>query len=239
MGDRTSHDAGTISWSDLATTDQDAAKEFYGGLFGWEYDEQPIDDDTTYSMGEARRPDRGGDLAAAVERVGAGHPAALERLRDGRRRRRDDRQGRRGGRHGAGGPVRRLQRREDVGDRRPDRRGPVPVAGRRQHRRRGGQRAGRAGVGRHRHARRRGGPEVLRRAARLGVRPDERAAALLGDPERRPLTGRHDRPARGRAGQLVPVLRGRGRRRDGEEGRARPAASRSWARSTSPAAASR
>ncbi len=89
MGDRSSHDAGTISWSDLATTDQDAAKEFYGGLFGWEYDEQPIDDDTTYSMGEARRPHRGGDLAAAVERVRAGHPAALERLRDGRRRRRD------------------------------------------------------------------------------------------------------------------------------------------------------
>src|SRR4051812_50161634 len=50
MGDRSSHDAGTISWSDLATTDQDAAKQFYGGLFGWDYDEQPIDDDTTYSM---------------------------------------------------------------------------------------------------------------------------------------------------------------------------------------------
>jgi uncharacterized protein len=60
MGDRTSHDAGTISWSDLATTDQDAAKEFYGGLFGWEYDEQPIDDDTTYSMGKL------GDRTAAA-----------------------------------------------------------------------------------------------------------------------------------------------------------------------------
>ena len=50
MGERTSHDPGTISWTDLATTDQDAAKEFYAGLFGWEYDEQPIGDDTTYSM---------------------------------------------------------------------------------------------------------------------------------------------------------------------------------------------
>ena len=61
MGDRTSHDAGTISWSDLATTDQDAAKEFYAGLFGWEYDEQPIDDDTTYSMGKL-----GDRIAAAI-----------------------------------------------------------------------------------------------------------------------------------------------------------------------------
>jgi len=60
MGDRTSHDAGTISWSDLATSDQEAAKEFYAGLFGWEYDEQPIDDDTTYSMGKL------GDRTAAA-----------------------------------------------------------------------------------------------------------------------------------------------------------------------------
>ena len=52
---------GTISWTDLATTDQDAAKEFYGGLFGWEYDEQPIDEDTTYSMAKL-----GGRTAAAI-----------------------------------------------------------------------------------------------------------------------------------------------------------------------------
>ena len=61
MGERTSHDAGTISWSDLATTDQAGAKEFYSGLFGWEYDEQPIDDDTTYSMAKV-----GGRSAAAI-----------------------------------------------------------------------------------------------------------------------------------------------------------------------------
>jgi uncharacterized protein len=50
MAERESHDAGTISWTDLATTDQDAAKEFYGALFGWEYEDLPIDDETTYSM---------------------------------------------------------------------------------------------------------------------------------------------------------------------------------------------
>lgn len=36
MGDRTSHAPGTISWVDLATTDLEGAKAFYGGLFGWE-----------------------------------------------------------------------------------------------------------------------------------------------------------------------------------------------------------
>ena len=41
MPERTSHTAGTLSWADLATTDQDAAKAFYGGLFGWEYDDRP------------------------------------------------------------------------------------------------------------------------------------------------------------------------------------------------------
>jgi predicted enzyme related to lactoylglutathione lyase len=61
MADRTSHEAGTISWTDLATSDQDAAKEFYGGLFGWDYEDQPIDENTTYSMAKL-----GGRSAAAI-----------------------------------------------------------------------------------------------------------------------------------------------------------------------------
>jgi predicted enzyme related to lactoylglutathione lyase len=61
MPERTSHAAGTISWADLATTDQDAAKAFYGELFGWEYEDQPIDENTTYSMAQI-----GGRAAAAI-----------------------------------------------------------------------------------------------------------------------------------------------------------------------------
>ena len=34
---------GTPSWVDLSTTDQDAAKAFYAGLFGWSYRDMPID----------------------------------------------------------------------------------------------------------------------------------------------------------------------------------------------------
>jgi uncharacterized protein len=36
MGTRTSYQPGTFSWVELATTDRDDAKRFYGGLFGWE-----------------------------------------------------------------------------------------------------------------------------------------------------------------------------------------------------------
>lgn len=36
MPERTSYEPGTPSWVDLATSDLDAAKRFYGELFGWE-----------------------------------------------------------------------------------------------------------------------------------------------------------------------------------------------------------
>ena len=41
---------GHASWSDLATTDPDAAKNFYTGLFGWELDDRPIPDGGVYTM---------------------------------------------------------------------------------------------------------------------------------------------------------------------------------------------
>src|SRR3954469_13699672 len=50
MGERTSHTHGTFSWVDLGTTDQDAAKSFYSGLFGWDYDDNPAGEGVVYSM---------------------------------------------------------------------------------------------------------------------------------------------------------------------------------------------
>lgn len=50
MGQRTEYSPGTFSWTDLTTPDQDAAKEFYGELFDWTYEDNPVDDDTVYSM---------------------------------------------------------------------------------------------------------------------------------------------------------------------------------------------
>jgi len=42
MGTRTEHAPGTFSWVDLTTSDGAAAKDFYGGLFGWEFEDNEI-----------------------------------------------------------------------------------------------------------------------------------------------------------------------------------------------------
>jgi predicted enzyme related to lactoylglutathione lyase len=60
MGQRTQYTPGTFCWTDLTTTDQEAAKAFYGGLFGWEAEDMPVGDGVYYSM---QRVD-GKDVAA-------------------------------------------------------------------------------------------------------------------------------------------------------------------------------
>lgn len=50
MGERTEYKPGTFSWTDLSTTDQEGAKAFYAGLFGWEADDLPVGEGQTYSM---------------------------------------------------------------------------------------------------------------------------------------------------------------------------------------------
>ncbi len=50
MAERTKYAPGTFSWTDLTTTDQDAAKRFYMELFGWDAVDNPIGDDMVYSM---------------------------------------------------------------------------------------------------------------------------------------------------------------------------------------------
>ena len=70
MGERTSHAPGTISWSDLGTTDPDAAQAFYTTLFGWEVEDLPIPDGGTYTM---LRKD--GKDAAALSSAQEGMPS--------------------------------------------------------------------------------------------------------------------------------------------------------------------
>jgi predicted enzyme related to lactoylglutathione lyase len=51
MGERTEYTPGTFCWVELTTTDQDAAKAFYGELLGWEADDRPVGDGGyVYSM---------------------------------------------------------------------------------------------------------------------------------------------------------------------------------------------
>src|SRR5581483_3915521 len=61
MGERTSYTPGTFSWADLSTSDQAAAKEFYGGLFGWESIDMPAGEGVVYSMQAI-----GGKMVAAI-----------------------------------------------------------------------------------------------------------------------------------------------------------------------------
>jgi predicted enzyme related to lactoylglutathione lyase len=50
MATRDSYKQGEFSWIELTTTDAAAAKRFYGGLFGWTFDDSPIGPDMTYTM---------------------------------------------------------------------------------------------------------------------------------------------------------------------------------------------
>jgi predicted enzyme related to lactoylglutathione lyase len=50
MGERTKYTPGTFSWTDLTTTDQGAAKQFYTELFGWTAIDNPVGEDMVYSM---------------------------------------------------------------------------------------------------------------------------------------------------------------------------------------------
>jgi predicted enzyme related to lactoylglutathione lyase len=50
MPARDSYAQGTPNWVDLQTTDQAGAKAFYRGIFGWSYDDQPMDAGAVYSI---------------------------------------------------------------------------------------------------------------------------------------------------------------------------------------------
>ena len=146
MGERTSHEPGTFSWVDLSTSDPADAKRFYGGLFGWTFDDLPVGDGVVYTMCQDRRKECLRDLRAAGAGALAGHPAALEQLRDRRGRGREHGEGEGARRQRDRGALRRARRGADVGDRGSDRRGSVRVAATQQHRRGAGERPRRADV---------------------------------------------------------------------------------------------
>jgi uncharacterized protein len=63
MGERDSYAPGTFCWADLGTTDADAAKAFYTGVFGWEAVDQPAGEAGTYTTFKLD----GADIAAMYE----------------------------------------------------------------------------------------------------------------------------------------------------------------------------
>lgn len=62
---KTSYKHGTPSWVDLSTTDQQAAKTFYGSLFGWEWEDNDMGNGSLYSMAKLK-----GEYAAAIYQQG-------------------------------------------------------------------------------------------------------------------------------------------------------------------------
>ena len=50
MGEVERYPDGTFCWIDLGTGDAPDAKRFYGGLFGWEFDDLPTGEKGTYSI---------------------------------------------------------------------------------------------------------------------------------------------------------------------------------------------
>ena len=50
MPTKTKYEPGQFSWVELGTTDAAAAKKFYGGLFGWTFDDMPAGPDMVYTM---------------------------------------------------------------------------------------------------------------------------------------------------------------------------------------------
>jgi uncharacterized protein len=63
MGERESYAPGTFCWADLGTTDADAAKAFYTGVFGWEPVDAPAGEAGTYTTFKLE----GSDVAAMYE----------------------------------------------------------------------------------------------------------------------------------------------------------------------------
>ncbi|ERN40167.1 putative enzyme [Rubidibacter lacunae KORDI 51-2] len=50
MGIRERYEHGVFCWVDLATSDPDAAKPFYNQLFGWEFQDIPVENAPPYAM---------------------------------------------------------------------------------------------------------------------------------------------------------------------------------------------
>jgi uncharacterized protein len=69
VGKRTEHAPGTFSWVDLTTGDGEAAKAFYGGLFGWQFEDNEIPGGGVYSLCKVD-----GDNVAAISPTTEPHP---------------------------------------------------------------------------------------------------------------------------------------------------------------------
>ena len=71
MPTTTQHAPGTACWPELATTDQQGAKKFYGDLFGWQPHDNDMGPGQTYTMLKLNNQD-GGALYTLQKEHGSG-----------------------------------------------------------------------------------------------------------------------------------------------------------------------
>ena len=137
MPERDGYIPGVPCWIDTSQPDPEAAVAFYGGLFGWEFEDvmPPGSPGSTSSPGSAAA------MSPPSRRPEAAPPRDVEHLHLGRQRRRGRLEGRRRRRHVADGAVRRDGRRPDGGLRRPGGRRLLRLAGEAAQRRTDRQRA--------------------------------------------------------------------------------------------------
>ena len=70
----TSHEPGSFSWVELATSDQQAAKAFYSALFGWAAVDSVIGPDEVYTMFQLEElPAAAGYTMRPDEEIGRAH----------------------------------------------------------------------------------------------------------------------------------------------------------------------
>ena len=74
MTTRTEYAHGEFSWVDLGTTDPAVAKRFYGGLFGWQFEDMPAGPGMTYTFVKLKDQGVAGLYALDKERQSQGVP---------------------------------------------------------------------------------------------------------------------------------------------------------------------
>jgi predicted enzyme related to lactoylglutathione lyase len=75
MPERTEYAPGTPSWTDLASPDLDASQQFYGSLFGWQFESQDTGDaENPYVMARQNGKDVAGMMRLSPEMQAGGMP---------------------------------------------------------------------------------------------------------------------------------------------------------------------
>ena len=71
MAETPKHEPGTFCWVELGSSDQNAARTFYTALFGWDTEDIPMGENSTYTMFH-----KGGKYTAALYQVDPQQPNA-------------------------------------------------------------------------------------------------------------------------------------------------------------------